>query len=179
MTCRHSIECTDVRVFKKFLLALMDTGSKNLDQRNLTQIICAQLLRKAAAARNTPLTSSGETDAHGIGHGRKPRDLVDPASMNPEQLTPTPTKQDLLNEEIQKLAMRSHLEVEQRENIRRDFAERMKYLRARENVFFWQEDPIKIQQGRKSGKWSKVEIIAVKALHDSYQHRCDHIFRQT
>ena len=50
--------------------------------------------------------------------GRRPRDLPDPASMNPEQLTSTPTKQDLLNEEIQKLAMKTHLEVQQREDIR-------------------------------------------------------------
>ena len=35
-------------------------------------------------------------------------------------------------------------------------------LRAGEHVFYWQEDPSKIQQGRKSGKWLKVEIIAVK-----------------
>ena len=28
-------------------------------------------------------------------------------------------------------------------------------------MFYWQEDPSKIQQGRKSGKWLKVEIIAV------------------
>ena len=35
--------------------------------------------------------------------GRRPRDLMDPASMNPEQLTSTPTKQDFLNEEIQKV----------------------------------------------------------------------------
>ena len=35
-------------------------------------------------------------------------------------------------------------------------------LRARENEFKWQEDPIEIQQTRKSGKWLKVEIIAVK-----------------
>ena len=28
--------------------------------------------------------------------------------------------------------------------------------------FYWQEDPSKIQQGRQSGKWLKVEIIAVK-----------------
>ena len=86
--------------------------------------------------------------------------------MNPKQLTSTPTKQDLLNEEIQKLAMRTHLEVQQREDIRRDLAERMKFvppdLRARENVFYWHKDPSKIQQGRKSGKWFKVEIIAVK-----------------
>ena len=29
-------------------------------------------------------------------------------------------------------------------------------------MFYWQEDPSKIQQGRKSEKWLKVEIIAVK-----------------
>ena len=85
--------------------------------------------------------------------------------MNPEQLTSTPTKQGLLNEEIQKLAMKTHLEVQQREDIRRDLAERMKFvppdLRARENVFYWQEDPSKLQQGRTSGKWLMVKIIAV------------------
>ena len=62
--------------------------------------------------------------------------------------------------------MRTRLEVQQREDIRRDLAERMKFvppdLRAGENVFCWQEDPSKIQQGRKSGKWLKVEIIAIK-----------------
>ena len=89
--------------------------------------------------------------------GRRPRDLLDTASMNPEQLTYTPTKQNLLNEEIQKLAMRTHLEVQQREDIRRDLVERMKFvppdLRAGENLFYWQEHPGKIQQRRKSGKW--------------------------
>ena len=35
-------------------------------------------------------------------------------------------------------------------------------LRAGEHVFYWQEDPCKTQQGRKSGKWLKVEITAVK-----------------
>ena len=71
---------------------------------------------------------------------RKLGDLLDPPSMNPEQLTSTPTRQGLLNEEIQKLALKTHLEVQQREDIRRDLAEQLKYdppdLRARENVFF-------------------------------------------
>ena len=62
--------------------------------------------------------------------------------------------------------MKTHLEVQQREDIRRDLAERMKfvppYLRVGEGVFYWQEDPNKIQQGRKSGKWLMVEILAVK-----------------
>ena len=29
-------------------------------------------------------------------------------------------------------------------------------------MFHWQEDPSKIQQRRKSGKWLKVDIIAIK-----------------
>ena len=88
------------------------------------------------------------------------------ASMNPEQLTPTPTKWDLLNEEIQKLAMRTHLEAQQRGDTCGDLAEWMKFvppdLRARESVFYWQEDPSEIQQGGKSSKWLKVAIIAIK-----------------
>ena len=87
---------------------------------------------------------------------------MDPAFMNPEQLTSTPSKQDLLNEENQKLAMKTHLE----EDIRRNIAERVKFvppdLRVGKQMFYWREDPSKIQQGRKSGKWLKVEIIAVK-----------------
>ena len=151
-----------VRLFKKFLLALVDTASKNLDQSSLAQITPAQLMRKAATVRNTQITLSGKTPME-LAMGRRPRDLLDPASMNPEQLTSTPTKQNLPNEEIQKLAMRTHLEVQQREDIRRDLVERMKFvppdLRAREHVFHWKEDPSKNQQGRTSGKWLKVEMF--------------------
>ena len=96
--------------------------------------------------------------------GRKRTDLLDPASINPEQLASTPTKQDLFNEEIQKLALQTHLEIQQREDIRRDLAERLKSVPpdlAGEHVYYWQEDTSKIQQGRKSGKWLNVEIIAV------------------
>ena len=68
--------------------------------------------------------------------------------------------------EFKNVVMQTHLKVQQREDIRRDLAERMKFvppdLRAGEQVFYWQEDPSKIHQGRKSGKWFKVEIIAVK-----------------
>ena len=43
--------------------------------------------------------------------------------MNPEQLTPTPAKQDLLDErDIQKVAMEYHLGVQQRDDIRRSSA---------------------------------------------------------
>ena len=118
--------------------------------------------------RNTQVILSGNTPME-LAMGRRPREHMDPAFMNPEQLTSTSTKQDFLNEEIQKLAMQTHLEIQQREDIRRDLAERMKFVppdlrvgESGESVFYWQEDPSKIQQGRKSGKWLKVEIIAVK-----------------
>ena len=71
--------------------------------------------------RNTQVTLSGKTPME-LAMGRRQRDLMDPASMNPEQLTSTPTEQDLLNDEIQKLALKTHLEVQQREDIRRDLA---------------------------------------------------------
>ena len=72
-----------VRLFKKFLLALVDTACKNLDQTTLAQITPAQLMRKAATVRNTQLTSSGMTPME-LAMGRRPRDRLDPASMNPE-----------------------------------------------------------------------------------------------
>ena len=82
----------------------MDTASEILDETTLSQITLAQLMRKAASVRNTQVTLSGKMFVE-LAMGRRSRDLMDPASMNPEQLTSTPTKQDLLNEEIQKLAI--------------------------------------------------------------------------
>ena len=48
-----------VRLFKKFLSALVDTASKNLDQTTLSQITPAQRMCKAATVRNTQVTLSG------------------------------------------------------------------------------------------------------------------------
>ena len=45
-----------VRLFKKFLLGLVDAPSKNLDQTPLAQITLALLMRKAATVRNTQVT---------------------------------------------------------------------------------------------------------------------------
>ena len=107
---------------KKKISALVDTAFKKLDQTTQSQITPAQLMGKAATVRITQLTLSGQTPTE-LAMGRRPRDLMDLASMNREQLTFTPTTQDLVNEEIQKLAMKTHLEVQQREDFRRDLAE--------------------------------------------------------
>ena len=57
-----------VRLFKKLLLALVDTASKNLDQTTLAQITPAQLMRKAATLRNTQVTLSVKKTYGGV-HG--------------------------------------------------------------------------------------------------------------
>ena len=115
-----------VQVFKKFLSALVDTAAKNLDKTTLSQIIPAQLMGKAATERHTG-NSECKTPME-LAMGKRPRDLMDPASITPDQLTSPRTEQEHLKEEIQKLAMKTHLEVQQREDIRRDLAEGMKYV---------------------------------------------------
>ena len=68
-----------LRLFKKFLPALVDTASKNLDQTTLSQITPAQLMRNAATVRNTQVTLSGKTPLE-LAMGRRPRDLMDQLS---------------------------------------------------------------------------------------------------
>ena len=58
-------------------------------------------------------------NAYRISHEKRTTYLMNPSFMNAEQLTSTSTKQDLLSEEIQKLTTQTHLEVQQREDIRR------------------------------------------------------------
>ena len=50
-----------VRLFNKFLCALLDTASKNLDETTLSQITLAQLMREAATVKNLLVTLSGQT----------------------------------------------------------------------------------------------------------------------
>ena len=96
--------------------------------------------------------------------------------MNPEQLTSTPTKQDLQNEEIQKLTVQTHLEVQQREDIRRDLAERMKFVPfVQENTCFTGK---KIRA--RSSKDENLEMFeggnhCGQGPHGCCQYWCDHI----
>ena len=116
-------------------------------------LVTRQMTRRqdAQCSNGEKHTSNSEwQNAYGVSRGKETKRFLDPASMNPEQLTSTPTKQDLLHEEILKLAMMTHLEVQQREDILRDLAERMKCgppdLRVGESVFYWQKNPNIIQQ---------------------------------
>ena len=94
--------------------------------------------------------------------------MLDLANMDPQQLTNPPKAADQDNEELQRLAMKTHLEVQQREDIRRDLVDKMRFvppnLTIGEKVYYWQEDSSKIKIGRKSGSWIKAPIVAVSGL---------------
>ena len=86
--------------------------------------------------------------------GGKPRDLIDPVVMNAEQVTSAPNKQDLSSEEIQKLAMQIHLEIQQGEDSHRDLAERRRFVSP---IFKWAKLSSTGEQTR--AKFSKDEHL--------------------
>ena len=88
---------TGVRLFKKFFHTLVEDVAKKQSEGILNEISAFQLMRKAATIRNTQVTSSGKTPLE-LSFGRKPRDLLDPANMNPQQLTTAMNNQDINNE---------------------------------------------------------------------------------
>ena len=132
-----------VRLFKKFLSALVDTAPKNLDQTTLAQIPPAQLMREGATVRNTQVTLSGKTPVE-LAMGRRPIDLTDPAFMNPEQAN-LHINQTRSLERGNSKADYANLEIQQRGNFRRDLAERMRFvppdLRVGEKVLFLARRP--------------------------------------
>jgi len=69
-------------------------------------------MRKATTMHNTQVIASGKPPLE-LPFGRKPRDMLYPANMNPQQLTAERTREDITNEELQKIAMKTHIEIQQ------------------------------------------------------------------
>ena len=67
-----------VRLFKKFLSALLDIASKILDRTTLAQVTPAQLMRKAATVRKTQVTLRGR-NTYGVSHGKKTKRFHGPS----------------------------------------------------------------------------------------------------
>ena len=62
------------------------------------------------------------------------------------------------------MTVRTHLELQQREQTVEIFLNGLMLFVPFQPENFWQEDPSKIQQGRKSGKWLKVEFVSFKGI---------------
>ena len=61
-----------------------------------------------------------------IAFGRRPPDILNLENMLPQQLAVDVTKQDKLNDIIQKEALKSHLEARQGVDLRRDLIARLR-----------------------------------------------------
>ena len=134
-----------VRLFKKFLLAPVDTAFKKPGPDHSGTIHFCPV--DAQDSNGEKYTGDLKLqDAHGIGHGTQTKRFSWTQlagiqnSLHPRQ----PSKTSSMRK-FKKMAMKTLLEVQQREDIRRDLAERMKFvppdLRTGERVFYWQEDP--------------------------------------
>ena len=64
------------------------------------------------------------------------------------------------------MAMQTHLEVQQREDIRRDVAASLNIIPPnmvhRGHRYYWQQDPNKFRQGKKTGNLVNTVILAVQ-----------------
>ena len=180
-------------LFKKFLLKHIDTISKNLNLTTLikiTPIQLKELIRKTAMIQSFMswwahirwiLLRFAQIWSfiirmicrHSIEYRILRNFLLDHLFLDQIELKWMSSRSKRILSRLvdklwvlQKLNMKTHLVVRQREDFRGDLTERMKCvppdLRIGESVLCWREDSSKIQQGRTSGKWLKVEIIAVK-----------------
>ncbi len=82
-----------------------------------------QLIRKACGVRNASMTTAGKTPVE-LAFGRRPRDIIDVETANPQQLTEDLTLIDKAEKVLSFLVMKSYLEVRQREDLRKDTAAR-------------------------------------------------------
>ena len=80
-----------------------------------------KLIKRTVWARNNQLTISGHTPLE-LAHGRRPPDLLDYQTASPEELTTDPLTTDKIDRLVRKLALQSHIEARQAEDLRLDLA---------------------------------------------------------
>ena len=98
------------------------TKSLEEDER-FNGVTIRQALKMTVWARNTQLTISGYSPLE-VATGRRPPDLFDVETANPEQLSATPPDEDLSTLALQRLAVRAHQEARQSADLRHDMARR-------------------------------------------------------
>ena len=114
---------TAVRLFKKqwTLMAMSLEGDERFNGVTIRQAV--KMTVWAVWARNTQLTISGYSPLE-IATGRRPPDLFDVETANPEQLASEPPEEDISTLALQRLALRAHQEARQAADLRHDMARR-------------------------------------------------------
>ena len=148
---------TAVRLFKKQWTIM--ARSLEGDER-FNGVTIRQAVKMTAWARNTQLTISGYSPLE-IATGRRPPDLFDVETANPEQLTSEPPEEDVSTLALQRLALRAHQEARQAADLRHDMARRTMPsdgpYKQGDEVFYWHQDSSKFKD---KGKWIRGKVLS-------------------
>ena len=148
---------TAVRLFKKqwIIMAMSLEGDERFNGVTIRQAV-----KMTAWARNTQLTISGYSPLE-IATGRRPPDLFDVETANPEQLTSEPHEEDVSTLALQRLALRAHQEARQAADLRHDMARRTMPsdgpYKQGDGVFYWHQDSSKFKE---KGKWIRGKVLS-------------------
>ena len=147
---------TAVRLFKKQWTIM----AMSLEGERLNGVTIRQAVKMTAWARNTQLTISGYSPLE-IATGRRPPDLFDVETANPEQLTSEPPEEDVSTLALQRLALRAHQEARQAADLRHDMARRTMPsdgpYKQGDEVFYWHQDSSKFKD---KGKWIRGKVLS-------------------
>ena len=148
---------TAVRLFKKqwTIMAMSLEGDERFNGVTIRQAV-----KMTAWARNTQLTISGYSPLE-IATGRRPPDLFDIETANPEQLTSEPPEEDVSTLALRRLALRAHQEARQAADLRHDMARRTMPsdgpYKQGDEVFYWHQDSSKFKD---KGKWIRGKVLS-------------------
>ena len=148
---------TAVRLFKKqwTIMAMSLEGDERFNGVTIQQAV-----KMTVWARNTQLTISGYSPLE-IATGRRPPDLFDVETANPEQLTSEPSEEDISTLALQRLALRAHQEARQAPDLRHDVARRTmpsdRPYKQGDEVFYWHQDSSKFKD---KGRWIRGKVLS-------------------
>ena len=97
--------------------------SKSLEDDRFKGVTVREAVTGTVWARNTQLTVSGYSPLE-IATGRRPPDLLDIETADPAQLSVEPLAEDRTQQELQRLALKTHQEARQAADLRHDMAKR-------------------------------------------------------
>ncbi|CAE7294001.1 GIP, partial [Symbiodinium pilosum] len=112
---------TAVRLFKKtWALFVKSLGEEGMFEK----ITLSQAVKRIVFVRNCQLTVSGYSPLE-VATGRRPPDLLDMETSNPEQLSLEGLPEDRTATQLRTIAMKAHLEARQSTDLKKDLAKRV------------------------------------------------------
>ena len=124
------------------------------------KITLRQAVKRIVFVRNCQHTVSGYSPVE-VATGRRPPDLLDVETANPEQLSLEGLPEDRTATQLRTIAMKAHLEARQSTDLKKDLAKRVMrsdvpYTKG-EKVFVWHQDDNK---KKSEGVWMRGTVVS-------------------